>query len=44
MFSLAPIFTDHLLLQRNKNIAIFGNGTPGEQITVSIPERNLSAI
>ncbi len=43
MFSFAPIFTDSLVFQRHKPIAIFGTGTPNETITVSIPDRQLVA-
>ena len=39
MIQCATIFTDHMLLQRGKPLAVFGTGTPGETVTVSIPER-----
>lgn len=39
MIQCATIFTDHMLLQRGKPIAVFGTGTPGETVTVSVPER-----
>lgn len=32
---LAPIFTDHMVLQQNKHIAIFGTAQPGEKVTVT---------
>ncbi len=43
MIQCAPIFTDHMVLQQGKNTAVFGTGSPGETVTVSIPERKLSA-
>lgn len=33
--SLAPIFTDEAVLQRDKPVAIFGKADPGEKITVT---------
>lgn len=42
MIHCAPIFSDHMILQRDKNIAVFGTGTPGETVTVSVPERSRS--
>ncbi|MBN1778205.1 MAG: sialate O-acetylesterase [Clostridiales bacterium] len=33
---LAPVFSDHMVLCRNKNIRIFGEAESGMQITVSI--------
>lgn len=43
MIQCAPIFTDHMVLQQEKNTAVFGTGSPGETVTVSVPERKLSA-
>lgn len=43
MIQCAPIFTDHMVLQQGKNTAVFGTGSPGKTVTVSIPERKLSA-
>lgn len=43
MIQCAPIFTDYMVLQQEKNTAVFGTGSPGETVTVSIPERKLSA-
>lgn len=40
MIHCAAIFTDHMLLQRGKPIAVFGTGTAGEPVTVSIPQRH----
>ena len=43
MIQCAPIFTNHMVLQQEKNTAVFGTGSPGETVTVSVPERKLSA-
>ena len=32
---LHPIFTDHMVVQRNKPLKVWGTGTPGEQLRVS---------
>ena len=40
----APIFSDNMVLQRHKNIRVFGSCSGREQrITVSIPELHASA-
>ena len=36
MIHCAAIFTDHMLLQRGKPVAVFGTGTAGEPVTVSV--------
>ena len=41
MLQLAAVFSDHMVLQREKNIVVFGIGEVGAIITVSIPERKL---
>lgn len=41
MIQLAPIFSDHMVLQREKTITIFGTGTPAEIVRVSVPERDV---
>lgn len=41
MIHCAAIFTDHMLLQRGKPIAVFGTGTAGEPVTVSVPQRTV---
>lgn len=33
-FSVAPIFSDHMVLQQNKPIKIWGKGVPKERITI----------
>ena len=40
MIHCAAIFTDHMLLQRGKPVAVFGTGTAGEPVTVSVPQRH----
>lgn len=35
-FALAPIFTDHMVLQQNEEINIFGSAPDGANITVSL--------
>lgn len=40
MIQTAPIFTDHMVLQRDKNVAVFGTGTAGESVRVSLPAQN----
>lgn len=36
MLTLAPIFTDHAVLQRRKPIPVWGTAAPGEQVTVQL--------
>lgn len=43
MICCASVFSDHMILQRDKNVAVFGTGTVGETVTVTIPERGISA-
>lgn len=33
---LSPLFSDHMVVQRDKPIAVFGQGTPGEAIKVTL--------
>lgn len=42
--SLANIFADHAVLQRDRPIAVWGNATPGETVTVRLGERSVTAI
>ena len=35
-FQLSYLFTDHMILQRDKKIAVFGTGKTGSKITVSL--------
>ncbi len=42
MAQAAVIFSSHMVLQRNKRIALFGTGTAGEVVTAKIGDRNVS--
>lgn len=35
-FKVAAVFSDHMVLQREKNIAVFGEGEDGERVTVTL--------
>ncbi len=37
----AAVFSSHMVLQRNKKIAVFGTGTKGESVIASIPEMGI---
>lgn len=41
MFQVEKIFSDHMILQREKNVRIFGLADPNKTIRVSIPERDI---
>lgn len=41
MLQLASVFSSHMVLQREKTIAVFGTAAAGTAITVSLPERNV---
>lgn len=43
MLKLPPIFSDHMVLQREKPVAVFGTGTPGEAVTVTLSPMQLTA-
>ena len=38
---VAPIFTNHMVLQRNKKINIWGAGIEGKEIKVSIKDSSV---
>ncbi|MBT5904129.1 MAG: sialate O-acetylesterase [Opitutaceae bacterium] len=42
--SLAPIFTDHAVLQRGKPIPVWGWASPGESITVKFAGESVQAV
>lgn len=42
MFKVAAVFSSNMVLQREKNVSIFGTADNGEKITVSIPELSVS--
>ena len=35
-FALAPIFTDHMVLQQNEKINVYGSAPDGAEVAVSI--------
>ena len=39
-FQLSYLFTNHMILQRDKRIAVFGTGKTGSKITVSLLDDN----
>ena len=39
-FRLAPVFSDHMVLQREKPVAIWGWADPGESVSVSFDSQN----
>jgi len=39
-FQLSYLFTNHMILQRDKRIAVFGTGKTGSKITVSLLDNN----
>jgi sialate O-acetylesterase len=41
---LAPIFTDHAVVQRNKAIPVWGTANPGEKIEVKFHGKSYSAV
>lgn len=42
LLCFAPIFSDHMVLQRGTNVAVFGNGAPGVSVRVCVPERGIT--
>ncbi len=36
MITVSPMFSDHMVLQRFKNISVFGTGSDGEKVTVTL--------
>ena len=40
MFEIAAIFSDHCVLQREKNICIFGYGEDGNVVFVELFDKN----
>ncbi len=41
--SLAPLFQDHAILQRDQTIPVWGRATPNEKITVSFRDQTVSS-
>ncbi len=44
MLKLPPIFSDHMVLQREKPVVIFGTGTPAKTVTVTVAPVGLTAV
>ncbi|MCD8219532.1 MAG: hypothetical protein LUC50_04080 [Ruminococcus sp.] len=42
-FCFAPIFTDHMVLQRETNVAVFGKDVPGQPVLITVPQRDAAA-
>lgn len=40
MLMAAAVFSDNMVLQRDRNVRIFGKGDPGKSVYVSVPELN----
>ena len=43
MVNTAPIFSDHMVLQKGRNISVFGTGNDGERVTVKLGEDTAEA-
>ena len=43
MVNTAPIFSDHMVLQKGRNISVFGTGSDGERVTVKLGEDTAEA-
>lgn len=41
---LAPVFTDHAVLQRDKPLPIFGRAAPGERVAVSFAGQSIGTV
>ena len=41
--SLAPLFSDHAVLQRGKTVPVWGRAAPGEKVTVTFAGQRLAA-
>lgn len=44
MLQAAILFQDHMILQRNKEIAVWGTAAPGSQITINMQGKNASTV
>jgi sialate O-acetylesterase len=40
--TLAPIFKDHAIVQREKPLPVWGRGTPGEKLTITFHDQSLN--
>ena len=43
-FNFAAIFTDHMVLQRNKNITVWGSAYNGTEITIELGGNKVTAV
>jgi len=43
-FTLAPLFADHAVLQRDRPVPVWGTATPGDKVTVSFHGQKLKAV
>jgi sialate O-acetylesterase len=41
--TLAPVFGDHAVLQRDKSLPVWGHATPGEKLTVTFHDQTVQA-
>ena len=41
--TLAPLFTDHAVLQRDKPVPVWGRAAPGEKVTVTFRDQTMQA-
>ncbi len=42
MIRISPMFSDHMVLQRDKDISVFGTGSDGEKVTVTLGSSSAS--
>ncbi|MCA9444800.1 MAG: sialate O-acetylesterase, partial [Candidatus Omnitrophica bacterium] len=42
--TVAPLFTDHMVLQRDQPIAVWGWAEPGREVTVTLEDHESSSI
>ena len=38
---LAPIFKDHMVLQRDQKLPVWGTANPGEKVTINLNQQNV---
>lgn len=43
-FSVAAVFSNHMVLQRDKNVKIFGEGEDGQTVTVEFRGQKAEAV
>ena len=42
--TLAPLFRDNAVLQRDKSVPVWGRATPGEKVTVHFADQNINTV